>query len=466
MGNESLKYISTRGHQKKLEFHDVIFEGLAPDGGLYVPETWPILDNDTINSFNKKTYQEIAFEVISPYVGKSLSNENLKNIIHKAYLEFDSNEITPISKLNNSHYLLELYHGPTFAFKDVAMQFIGQLINYYLNQDKTFINILGATSGDTGAAAIEGFKNIKSSKIFILHPYNKISEVQRKFMTTVKSDNVYNIAIKGSFDDCQIIIKEIFSDYKYKKQKNLIAVNSINWARIMCQIVYYFYALSRLKNNNEKVLFSVPTGNFGDILAGYIAKKMGLPIDMLNIATNENDILTRTLQSGKHELKDVKSTSSPSIDIQISSNFERLLYDITKDSKYILTIMNDLKNLNSYQLDKPTIEKIQESFCSYMVTESEVKKLIKETYDQYNTVIDPHTAVGLGSAKKCKNIYDVIITLSTAHPAKFKETVSSAINNTSFIPKKIEKMMNFDENLIILDNDVQLVKNFINDNTL
>ena len=466
MGNESLKYISTRGHQEKLEFHDVIFEGLAPDGGLYVPETWPRLDNDTINSFNKKTYQEIAFEVLSPYIDKSLSNQNLKRIIDKAYLEFDSNEITPISKLNDNYYLLELYHGPTFAFKDVAMQFIGQLVNYYLEQDKKSINILGATSGDTGAAAIEGFKNIKSSKIFILHPYNKISEVQRKFMTTIESDNVYNIAIKGSFDDCQIIIKEIFSDYEYKKQKNLTAVNSINWARIMCQTVYYFYAISRLKHNNEKILFSVPTGNFGDILAGYIAKKMGLTIDMLNIATNENDILTRTLKSGKHELKNVKSTSSPSIDIQISSNFERLLYDITKNPKYIATIMNDLKKLNFYQLDNSIIGKIQKSFCSYTVTEPEVKELIKETHDQYNIVIDPHTAVGLGSAKKCQNIYDLIVTLSTAHPAKFKDTVSNIINNTSFIPKKIEKMMNFNENLIILDNDVQLVKNFISDNTI
>ena len=465
MGNESLKYISTRGYQEKLEFHDVIFEGLAPDGGLYIPETWPRLDNDTIKSFNKKTYQEIAFSIISPYVDKSLPSQNLKTIINKAYSEFDNSEITPISKLNDNYYLLELYHGPTFSFKDVAMQFIGQLMSYYFNQDNKYINILGATSGDTGSAAIEGFKNIKSSKIFILHPYNKISEVQRKFMTTIKSDNVHNIAIKGSFDDCQIIIKEIFSDYEYKKQKNLTAVNSINWARIMCQIVYYFYALSRLKNNNEKVIFSVPTGNFGDILAGYIAKNMGLEIDMLNIATNENDILTRTLESGSHKLKSVKSTLSPSIDIQISSNFERLLYDITKNSEYITTIMNDLKNLNSYQLSNSITDKIKESFCSHTVTESEVKVLINDTYNQHNIVIDPHTAVGLGSAKKCKNIYDLIIVLSTAHPAKFKDTVSNIINDISFIPTKIEKMMNFDEKLIILDNDVQLVKNFITDNT-
>ena len=284
-----------------------------------------------------------------PYLDDSLSDNDLKNIIQRSYSCFDDDQITPISKVDNNTYLLELYHGPTYAFKDVAMQFISQLMDFYLSQNGNSINILGATSGDTGAAAIEGFKNVKSSKVFILHPYKKISEVQRKFMTTVHSDNIYNVAIKGSFDDCQNIIKEIFSDEQFKKSKNLTAINSINWARIMCQMVYYFYTLSRINVSGKKVLFSVPTGNFGDILAGYIAKKMGLNIDMLNIATNDNDILTRTLNSGTHELRDVKETSSPSIDIQISSNFERLLFDIIGDTSIVSELMKELKSSGVYQ---------------------------------------------------------------------------------------------------------------------
>ena len=304
--NNNLKYISTRGQSRALGFKDVIFEGLASDGGLYIPDKWPMLDEKALTGFKNLSYQEIAYEVIRLYIDDSLSDEDLKEIIQRSYDSFDNDEVTPLTKIDSSIYLLELYHGPTYAFKDVAMQFISQLMDFYLSQNDETINILGATSGDTGAAAIEGFKNIKSSKVFILHPYKRISEVQRKFMTTVQSDNIFNIAIKGSFDDCQNIIKEVFADAKLKKSKNLTAINSINWARIMCQMVYYFYTISRIDTTDKKILFSVPTGNFGDILAGYISKKMGLKIDMLNIATNENDILTRTLNSGSHELRKVR----------------------------------------------------------------------------------------------------------------------------------------------------------------
>ena len=249
---DSIKYISTRGNAPKLSFKDVVFEGLASDGGLYIPESWPSLSEDTINSFSSMTYQEIAYAVISPYIDSSLTEKNLKDIIDKSYSCFDNPEITPLKKLNNEHYLLELYHGPTYAFKDLAMQFISQLMDFYLKENSQSINILGATSGDTGAAAIEGFKNVKSAKIFILHPHNKISEVQRKFMTTIKSENVFNLAVKGSFDDCQNIIKKIFADNSYKKSNHLTAINSINWSRIMCQMVYYFYTLSRLELEIKK----------------------------------------------------------------------------------------------------------------------------------------------------------------------------------------------------------------------
>jgi threonine synthase len=460
----SIKYISTRGNAPKLSFKDVVFEGLASDGGLYIPESWPSLSKDMINSFSSMTYQEIAYAVISPYVDSSLTEKDLKDIIDKSYSCFDNPEITPLKKLNNEHYLLELYHGPTYAFKDLAMQFISQLMDFYLKENSQSINILGATSGDTGAAAIEGFKNVKSAKIFILHPYNKISEVQRKFMTTIKSDNVFNLAVKGSFDDCQNIIKKIFADNSYKKSNHLTAINSINWSRIMCQMVYYFYTLSRLEVGDKKVLFSVPTGNFGDILAGYISKKMGLEIDMLNIATNENDILTRTLMSGKHELKVVRETSSPSIDIQISSNFERLLYDITQSSEYVDSLMKELKETGKYNLKNSDLMKIQKSFCSYSVSEEEVGNIIKDTFHDHGIIVDPHTAVGIASANKCEKKYDLKVTLSTAHPAKFKDTVFNLLNNDKFITDKVHNIMKLDEDMIILENSVDAVKTFITEN--
>jgi len=464
MKSNNVKYISTRGDQVELDFKEVIFEGLAPDGGLYIPKTWPVLKKETIESFSKKNYQEIAFDVISPYIDSSLTDNDLKSIIKLSYSCFNDKEITPLHKVSDSEYLLELFHGPTLAFKDVAMQFIAQLMNFYLTQNNNYINILGATSGDTGAAAIEGFKNISSAKLFILHPYEKISEVQRKFMTTVKSPNVFNIAIKGSFDDCQNIIKEIFSDQDYKKSNNLTAINSINWSRIMCQIVYYFYCSSRINSKNKRILFSVPTGNFGDILAGYIASKMGLNIDMLNIATNENDILTRTLSTGIHDLKEVKQTSSPSIDIQISSNFERLLYDITQDHSYVMGLMKELKHHNSYTIKPEILKKIKNLFCSYSVSQEEVINTINKLYKESNIVIDPHTAVGLRSSQKCSSVYDLYVTLSTAHPAKFKDTVSNIVKNESYIPAKINDILNLEEKMIILENDMLSVKNFITKN--
>ena len=461
---DSIKYISTRGNAPKLSFKDVVFEGLASDGGLYIPESWPSLSEDTINSFSSMTYQEIAYAVISPYIDSSLTEKNLKEIIDRSYSCFDTPEITPLKKLNNGHYLLELYHGPTYAFKDLAMQFISQLMDFYLKENSQSINILGATSGDTGAAAIEGFKNVKSAKIFILHPHNKISEVQRKFMTTIKSENVFNLAVKGSFDDCQNIIKKIFADTDYKKSNHLTAINSINWSRIMCQMVYYFYTLSRLEVGNKKVLFSVPTGNFGDILAGYISKKMGLKIDMLNIATNENDILTRTLMSGEHELKVVRETSSPSIDIQISSNFERLLYDITQNSEYVNDLMRELKETGKYSLKNNNLVKIKESFCSYSVSEEEVGDIIKDTFRDHKIIVDPHTAVGIASANKCEKKYDLKVTLSTAHPAKFKDTVFNLLGNEKFITDKVHNIMELEEDMIIIENSADAVKTFIMEN--
>ena len=459
--NKFLKYKSTRGEAEELLFSDVIFEGLASDGGLYLPEYWPKIDQSKVDSFSNMSYQEIAFHIFKPFVDSSISDNKIKELIEDSYKDFTNKDITPVNKISNNEYLLELFYGPTYAFKDIAMQFIGRLMGYYLDMDNKKINILGATSGDTGSAAIYGFENIQSSNVFILHPYNLISPTQRKFMTTINSDNVINIAVKGNFDDCQSIIKEIFSDYDYKKSNNLGAINSINWVRIMCQITYYFYSASRIENS-ENIVYSVPTGNFGDILAGYIAKKMGLKFKKLNIATNENNILDIALKSGEHTIKDVVSTSSPSIDIQVSSNFERLIYDSCKDSAYVKEIMTNLKKEATFTLTDECRTYISKYFTSDSASNDEVNQTILEYYSKYNVILDPHTAVGVVCGKKQSSSKDILVTLSTAHPAKFKETVSDIISNDSFVTKKVRMLENQEERMIIANNDVEEIKNIIN----
>ena len=459
--NKFLKYKSTRGEAEELLFSDVIFEGLASDGGLYLPEYWPKIDQSIIDSFSNMSYQEIAFHIFKPFVDGSITDNKIKELIEDSYKDFTDKNITPVNKISNNEYLLELFYGPTYAFKDIAMQFIGRLMGYYLDMDNKKINILGATSGDTGSAAIYGFENIQSSNVFILHPYNLISPTQRKFMTTINSDNVINIAVKGNFDDCQSIIKEIFSDYDYKKSNNLGAINSINWVRIMCQITYYFYSASRIENS-ENIVYSVPTGNFGDILAGYISKKMGLKFKKLNIATNENNILDIALKSGEHTIKDVVSTSSPSIDIQVSSNFERLVYDSCKDSSYVKEIMTNLKKEGTFTLTDECRAYISKYFTSDSASNNEVNQTILEYYSKYNITLDPHTAVGVVCGKKQSLSEDILVTLSTAHPAKFKETVSDIISDDTFVTEKVKMLENQEERMIIANNDVEEIKNIIN----
>ncbi len=455
-------YKSTRGKAKNLFFKDVIFEGLASDGGLYIPEKWPQLSSSLIDSFKTMSYQEIAFHIFKPYLDDSISDEKLKEIIDKSYQAFTNNEITPLNKISQKEYLLELFHGPTYAFKDIAMQFISRLMGYYLRQDNKKINILGATSGDTGSAAIYGFESIESSKVFILHPHNLISPTQRKFMTTVLSDNIINIAVKGNFDDCQNIIKEIFADNEYKKNNNLGAINSINWARIMCQITYYFYSASRIPDN-ENIVYSVPTGNFGDILAGYISKKMGLRFKKLNIGTNENNILDRTFKSGNHSIEDLISTTTPSIDIQISSNFERLVYDACKDTDYINDIMLKLKQNKSYTLSKNIREYIETYFTSDTANQTEVSQIIYKYYTEHNITLDPHTAVGVACGNKQISSEDILVTLSTAHPAKFKETVSNIISTDSFVTDKVKELDTLEESMIIVDNNAKAIMDIIDE---
>tara|TARA_B100001057_G_scaffold36471_1_gene33018 strand:+ start:3233 stop:4630 length:1398 start_codon:yes stop_codon:yes gene_type:complete len=465
MNKNSIIYKSTRGRARNLFFKDVIFEGLASDGGLYIPDEWPQLNTELIDSFSNMSYQEIAFHVYKPYLDDSISDEKLEEIIAESYQPFTNKEITPLNKISEKEYLLELFYGPTYAFKDIAMQFISRLMDYYLSQDNEKINILGATSGDTGSAAIYGFESIKSSKVFILHPHNLISPTQRKFMTTVSSDNIVNIAVKGNFDDCQNIIKEIFADDDYKKNNHLGAINSINWARIMCQITYYFYSASRI-TDNEKIVYSVPTGNFGDILAGYISKKMGLNFKKLNIGTNENNILDRTLKSGDHSIKDLVSTTTPSIDIQISSNFERLVYDACKDADYINEIMNNLKQDKSFTLSKEIRQYIKKYFTSDTANQDEVSQTIYEYFTKHDITLDPHTAVGVICGKKQTSSDDILVTLSTAHPAKFKETVSNIISTNSFITDKVKNLDTLEESMIVVENSTKAIKDIIDKRVL
>ena len=465
MNKNSIIYKSTRGRARNLFFKDVIFEGLASDGGLYIPNEWPRLNTELIESFSNMSYQEIAFHIYKPYLDDSISDEKLEEIIAKSYQPFTNKEITPLNKISEKEYLLELFYGPTYAFKDIAMQFISRLMDYYLSQDNKKINILGATSGDTGSAAIYGFESMKSSKVFILHPHNLISPTQRKFMTTVLSDNIVNIAVKGNFDDCQNIIKEIFADDDYKKNNHLGAINSINWARIMCQITYYFYSASRI-TDNENIVYSVPTGNFGDILAGYISKKMGLKFKKLNIGTNENNILDRTLKSGDHSIKDLVSTTTPSIDIQISSNFERLVYDACKDSDYINEIMNNLKQDKSFTLSKEIRQYIKKYFTSDTANQDEVSQTIHEYFTKYDITLDPHTAVGVICGKKQTSSDDILVTLSTAHPAKFKETVSNIISTDSFITDKVKELDTLEESMIVVENSIKAIKDIIDKRVL
>ena len=377
-------------------------------------------------------------------------------MVKKSYSTFREKEVVKISNVGELK-LLELFHGPTLAFKDVAMQFIGNLYEYYLSKNDKKINIVVATSGDTGSAAIDAIKGKSNLNIFVLHPNNKISSVQRKLMTTVEEKNVFNIAIDGNFDDCQNIVKQMFSDLEFSKSINMSGVNSINWARIIAQAVYYFYSYFKL--GKENISFSVPTGNFGDVFAGYLAKKMGLPIDKLIVATNENDILHRAISKGDYVSKEVKETISPSMDIQLASNFERLIYYINNsDCKITTDIMKKIKQ-NTYQIDKPSLEIIQKDFLSESCNEKETLGIIKKTYEENNMILDPHTAVGVGAVKKLS--LDDCVVLSTAHPCKFPDATNNAINKHEKLPQVLHHALDKEENFQVLKNNTEEVKKFI-----
>ena len=451
-----MKYVSTRDNSKEYNFEQVFIKGLADDGGLYVPTSLKKYSPQELQELKKLSYNELSTEIINLFSSDFISKEELSSLIKNSYSTFREKEVVKLSNTGEIK-LLELFHGPTLAFKDVAMQFIGNLYEYYLSKNKKKINIVVATSGDTGAAAIDAIKGKSNLNIFVLHPNNRISSVQRKIMTTVEEKNVFNIAIEGNFDDCQNIVKSMFSDLEFSKSINMSGVNSINWARIIAQAVYYFYSYFKL--DKETVSFSVPTGNFGDVFAGYLAKQMGLPIDKLIVATNENDILHRAISKGDYISKEVKETLSPSMDIQLASNFERLIYYINNsDSSRTVEIMKKVKQ-NSYKIEKSNLDMIQKDFLSESCNEKETLDIIKKNYEENNIILDPHTAIGVGAANKLS--FNNCVVLSTAHPCKFPDATNNAINKHEKLPKKLQHVLDKDENFQVLKNNSEDVKSFV-----
>ena len=430
-----MRYISTRGQAAALSFNEALLAGLASDGGLYVPATWPKLSFGEIRSFRGKPYAEVAFAVMSPFVGGEIDDVDLQQMIEEAYATFHHPAVTPLVQMGPNDWLLELYHGPTLAFKDLAMQILARLMDHVLTERGERIMIAGATSGDTGGAALEAFKTCDGIETFFMFPDGKVSDFQRRQMTTVGADNCHALAIDGSFDDCQTMVKDMFANQAFASRVKLSAVNSINWGRVMAQVVYYFTAATALGAPEQKVSFTVPTGNFGDIYAGYVAKQMGLPIDRLVIATNENDILARTLATGNHKLGSVKATITPSMDIQISSNFERLLFEAAgRDSTMVRDLMAVLKHDHNYSLPDEMLKFIRDSFDAGAVSEVETVEEVARIFRDTGYIADPHTAIAVKVAHDYADPEVPMVTLSTAHPAKFPDTVHDATGKTAHPP--------------------------------
>ena len=453
-----MEYISTRNKNLSFNFKEIFLRGLAPDGGLFIPKKIKRYNGEEIKKLSDLGYIDLATEILFNFCSSSFEKNKLRNLIEKSYKNFNTKEVIKIKKFGDLN-LIELYHGPTLAFKDIAMQVLGNIYDELnISSDKK-VNIIVATSGDTGSAAIAALNERKNINVFVLHPHNKISKIQRKIMTTIGSHNVYNVAIKGTFDDCQKLVKEMFTENTFREKINMSGVNSINWARIICQIVYYFYSYFKLQN--KKVSFAVPTGNFGDIFAGYVAKKMGLPIDKLIVATNENDILERVINTGEYKPTKVKPSLSPSMDVQISSNFERLLFDVlNEDDKQVSIFMNDLKSKGSFSLNQEQLAFIKKDFIAKKINDKETIEIIKSFSKVHNFVLDPHTATAVGASNYVKDGSKILI-LGTAHPYKFLETIKMATSQQVEIPKQIAHLMDKKENYDILDNKLSDVKHYI-----
>jgi threonine synthase len=458
-----VRYISTRGEAPPLGFIDVTLAGLARDGGLYIPETWPQLSQKTIAGFAGRPYAEVALEVIRPFVGDTVSEADLARMAREAYGTFRHPAVAPVVQLDTSTFLLELFHGPTLAFKDVAMQLLSRLMDHALAQRGERSTIVVATSGDTGGAAVEAFRGRSRADLFVLFPAGRVSDVQRLMMTTAEDDNVHAIAIEGTFDDCQALVKGMFNHHDFRDRVRLSGVNSINWARIVAQVVYYFTAAATLGAPYRKVAFTVPTGNFGDVFAGYVAKRMGLPIDRLVVATNVNDILVRTLATGSYDVRQVVATSSPSMDIQVSSNFERLLFEATgRNAAAVRALMASLAQSQRFTVSTGALTDIRSLFTADRADEDEVAATIRTVLRETGHFVDPHTAVGIAVAEKeVRDPAMPMIVLSTAHAAKFPDSVEAACGIRPGMPDWLSGLTERPERVTSLPVDQASIERFI-----
>ncbi|MGI9436510.1 MAG: threonine synthase [Geminicoccaceae bacterium] len=460
----ALRYISTRGGMPAASFEEVLFAGLAADGGLYVPETWPTLDREHLTTLQSSSYQEVAAYVLRPFVGDDIRPDDLERLIEKAYSTFTHQAIAPVKQVAAGDWVMELFHGPTLAFKDVALQLLGLLFEHFLERRDGTITIVGATSGDTGSAAIATTAGRAHIRTVILHPKDRVSEVQRRQMTTVESANIHNIAIEGTFDDCQALVKAMFNDQAFREQQKLSAINSINWGRIMAQIVYYVTASLSLGGPWRKVSFTVPSGNFGNVFAGYAATRMGLPIEQLIVATNRNDILAHFFETGRYQAGEVVPTISPSMDIQVSSNFERFLFEICgRDGDRVRELMAAFAEESCFEVSEDCFGRARELMTAHRVDEAETSAMMAEIYKKTGEMIDPHTAVGFAAAKvrigaKVGESTAPMVAFATAHPAKFPDAVEQAIGIRPTLPRHLEDLMTKPEKLSILPNDLAAVQ--------
>ncbi len=467
LSGTDLRYVSTRGQAPVLDFADVLLTGLAADGGLYVPETWPILSKSEIAALAGMSYAQAAERIMAPFVGASIEPQALKAMIADAYAQFRHPAVAPLVQIGPNDWILELFHGPTLAFKDVAMLLLARLMDHVLEKRGARATIVGATSGDTGGAAIEAFRGRARTDVFILFPDGRVSDVQRRQMTTAREDNVHALALSGNFDDCQAIVKGLFNDAGLRKQVALSGVNSINWARIVAQVVYYFTSAVALGAPHRPVSFTVPTGNFGDIFAGFVAARMGLPVERLVVATNVNDILARTLQTGRYEVRSVVATSSPSMDIQVSSNFERLLFEANgRDAVAVNRWMDGLKQSGSFTLDDKTLGEIRRHFDAARTDEAECARTIRRVLDEAGYLADPHTAVGIAASRQVRGSAEVpMITLSTAHPAKFPDAVEDAAGIRPGLPSWLSDLNEREERFTRLPADLAAVADHVRSST-
>jgi threonine synthase len=458
----TMRFISTRGEAPPLRFSDALLAGLARDGGLYVPEAWPYFSEGEIRAMRGLPYPELAVRVLSPFLDDEVSAETFRRLAHEAYTTFRHEAVCPLVQTGPNGFLLELFHGPTLAFKDVAMQLIARLMDHVLTGRGERATIVGATSGDTGGAAIEAFGGRERTDIFILFPDGRVSPVQRRQMTTSAKANVFALAVDGNFDDCQNLVKEMFNDHAFRDRVQLSGVNSINWARIMAQIVYYFSAALSLGSPDRPVSFTVPTGNFGDVFAGYAAKRMGLPIERLVVATNENDILARALDTGRYEMRGVRMTTSPSMDIQISSNFERLLFEAGgRNAGAVRRSMAGLKQSGAFEIEPETLQRIRDEFDAARAGEAEVAGTIRTMLERNALLLDPHTACAVHAAEHAASTETPMVVLATAHPAKFPAAVQEASGIMPVLPTWLSGLMERPERLERLPSDLKKVEEYV-----